>query len=81
MQNGCISAKWLFSGKLVVFGQKWFYLGIQLLDGQGWLYLGRVVVVGQKCDIRGDKLYSDKVFVFGQSGCIWARNVLFGQIG
>ena len=36
---GCNWAKWLYFGKVVVFGQsgcvcaKWFYLGIPLLDG------------------------------------------------
>ena len=24
-QIGCVRAKWVYSGKLVVFGQKWLY--------------------------------------------------------
>ena len=26
-KGGCIRAKWLCSGKVIVFGQKWLYLG------------------------------------------------------
>ena len=26
-QSGCIQAKWLYSGKVVVFWQKWLYSG------------------------------------------------------
>ena len=33
-----------------------------------------------KVDVIGQKwLYSDKVFVFGQGGCIWVKVVVIGQ--
>ena len=35
LQSGCILAKWLYSGKVVVIGQN-------------WLYAGKVVVFRQK---------------------------------
>ena len=49
-QSGRNQTKWLYSGKVVVFGQtlfyadklvviwqNWFYFGIQLVDGESWL--------------------------------------------
>ena len=67
-KTGCICAKadifdkkWLYSGKVVVFGQKRFYSGAsgsirvkEVAFGQGgcirakWLYSGKMVISGQK---------------------------------
>ena len=43
--------------------------------GQIWLYLGK-----SSC-IREKWLYSDKMVVFGQTGCIWARWLYLGKSG
>ena len=79
--NGCILAKWLYSGKKglqsgksagirekeVVFDQKWLDSAQVFVYGQKLLYSG-------KCGcIRA------KIVLFGQSGCIWAKVVVFGQ--
>ena len=45
-QTGCIRAKWMYSGKVVVFGQKWMYLGKSGCIGV------KVVVIEKKCCIR-----------------------------
>ena len=53
--------------QVVVFGQI-CCIGAKVdVFGQKWLYSGKVVVSGQKW------LYS------GQSGCIWAKLVVFWQ--
>ena len=62
----CIRSKWLYLGKMVVFGKSGSILAKVVVFGQGscirakWLYLGRVVVFEHMW------LYLDKVFVFGQ---------------
>ena len=78
--NGCIWAKWLYSGIVVVFGQKWLYSGKscsilakEVVFGQSdcirvrWLYSGKVAVIGQKCLYSGKWLYSDKIVYSGKS--------------
>ena len=40
-----------------------------------------MVVFGKSGFICGKWLYSGKVVVFGQNGCIWAKVVVFGQNG
>ena len=46
--------KWLYSGKVVVFGKssciqaKWHLWGKVFVFGQQWLYSGKVVVFGKK---------------------------------
>ena len=40
-----------------------------------------MVVLLKSCCIRAILLNSDKVVVFGESGCILARVVVFGQSG
>ena len=81
MQSGCIWAKmWLYSDKVVVFGQKCLNSIKSGCFMAKWLYSG-------KCGrIRARWLNSDKVLVFGQkwlysgkSGCIRAKVVVFGQ--
>ena len=59
-QSGRIRARWLYSGKVVVFGQKWLYSGKVVVFRQKWLNSDKVVEFEQKC------FYSGKVFVFGQ---------------
>ena len=64
--------KWLYSGKVVVFGQsgclwaKWFYSGYLVVFGQKWLYSGKVVV------------FMTKVVSLRQYGCFGAKVVVFG---
>ena len=43
-QGGCIRAKWLYSGKVVVFGQYLYYSGRVVVFGKKWLYSCKVVV-------------------------------------
>ena len=58
--------KWLYSGKVVVFGQgcciraRLLYSGKVVVSGKGGCIRSKVVVFGQKW------LYSGKVVVFGQ---------------
>ena len=59
--------KWLYSGKVVEFGQKYLYLCTSGCNREKtgcirakWLYSGKVVVFEQKW------LYSSKVDVLGQ---------------
>ena len=55
----CIRAKWLYSGKKVVFVKSGCILAKEDLLGQKWLYLGKVVMFGQSgCN-------PEKVVVFG----------------
>ena len=93
-ESGCIwasdsnRAKWLSSGKVVVFSESCSILANMVVIGQNssfgkkWLYLGKVVVLG-----RG-RLSSGKVVVFGQKGCFFrakwlssGKVVAFGQSG
>ena len=66
-KRGSIRAKWLFLGKVVVFGRKCFFCGQSgciretiVLFPAKWLYLGKVVV-------------------FVQGGCYRGKVVLFGK--
>ena len=45
------------------------------------MWSGKVVEFGKKCCIRAKWLYWTKVVVFGQSGYIRAKEVLFGKSG
>ena len=45
-KSGCIRAKWLYLGKMVVFGQG-SCIGQNGCIGEKWLHLGKVVVFGQ----------------------------------
>ena len=74
LQSSRVPAKWLYSGKVVVFGQRFLYSGKSgcirakvVVVGQNWLYSEKI------CCIR------DKIFVFLQKGSIWAKPVVFGQ--
>ena len=66
-KNCCICAK------LGLFGQKWLYSGKVVVFGQGgcilakWLYSGKSVFNRAKC------LYSSKWLYLGKNGCIWAK--------
>ena len=71
---------------MFVFGQKWLYWAKRLYSGKvlvfgqsgcnptkGFCIRSKMVVFGQKW------LYSDNLVVFGQSGCIRAKMVVFEQ--
>ena len=53
-QSGCVWEEWLYSGKVVVFGQKGLFSGKMVVFGQSgciweeWLCSGKVVVFGRK---------------------------------
>ena len=78
---------------MVVFGQKWLCSGkscyIQakvVVFGQKCLFSGKVLVIRQKCSysvkngcVRAKVVVLGHWVVFGQSGFIWAKMVLFGQ--
>ena len=80
--------KWLYSGKLVVFGQCvgirawWLFWGKSgciranmVVLGQIWLYSGKSGCIQKKW------LYSGKFVVFGQSGCNRAKWLYLGKSG
>ena len=55
MQSGFVRAKWLYSSKVVVFGQKLFYSGKSgcsgakvVVFGQKWLYSGKSCFIRAK---------------------------------
>ena len=52
--------KWLYSGKVVVFGQSGFFWGKSVCIRKQWLCSGKMVVFGKMCCTRV------KVFVIGQ---------------
>ena len=52
--------KWLYSSKVVVFGQNGCIRAKEFVFGEKWLYLGEVVVVGQKWLNSSNLLHSDK---------------------
>ena len=58
-QSCCIQQKWLYLGKVVVFGQK-LYLGKVVVFGQKCLYFFKVVLFGQSGFVL------EKVVVVGQ---------------
>ena len=47
-QSGCIQKKWLYLGKVVVFGQKRLYSGKSACIRARWLCSGKMVAMGQK---------------------------------
>ena len=58
--SGCIRAKWLYSGKVVVFGKKRLYSGKVALFGQNGCIRGRWIYLSKSgCNRK-------KVVVFGQ---------------
>ena len=74
-QSGCIRARWLYSGKMVVLGK------ISSI-WENWLYLGERCFFGciraKISVIRVERLYSGKVLVLAQNVCIRAKVVVFG---
>ena len=80
----CIRANWLYSGNVVVFGHGGCIWAKVIVLGQIWLYLGKygcirakVVVFGKKWLYSGKCLYSAKVVIFGQSGCLFGQKLVF----
>ena len=66
---GCIQAKCLYLGKLVVFGQKWLY------SGKSGSFRAKVLLYSDKMVVFGEKLlYS------GKSGCIWTRWLYWDKV-
>ena len=57
-QSNCVRVKWLYSGKVVVFGQSCCFRGKSGCIRAKWLYLAKVVVFGQSGCIRQKWLYS-----------------------
>ena len=78
-QIGCIRAKWLYTGKVVVFWQNLLYSGKKgciraklVVFGQMLLYSGKLVVFAQTGFIQARWLY------LGKSGCYREKVVVFG---
>ena len=84
-KNGCLRPKWLYSakriysGKVIAFGQEWFIRAKLFGSGETGCTRGKLVLFGQSCGIP------QKLVVFRQSGCIrgksgctWAKIVVFG---
>ena len=74
-QSGYIRAKWLYSGKVVVFGKVDVFEQQFVVIGKEWLYSGK-----SRCN-RANWLHSGKVVLFGQGGCFRGKVFLFGQSG
>ena len=66
-QSGFIWAMWLYSGKVVVFGQSVFNSAKVIVFGQRLLYSS-----------KGDCIQA-KVSVFVQNGCIWTKWLYSGK--
>ena len=71
---GCIRAKLLYSGKVIVIEQKCLCSGKNGCIRDKWLFFDKVVVFEQSGCIRVQWFYS------GKSGCIGAKVVLFGNV-
>ena len=76
--SGCIRAKWLYWGKMVIFAQKLLFSGKSgcnwakvVVFGQTLLFLGKVIVFRQTCCFRLRWLYSGKWLYSG-------TNLVFG---
>ena len=84
-QSGFIVVRWLYSGKMVVFGQSLHCKTViqkccirakkLLYSGKSGCTRAKVVVVLCKCGCIRAKV----LVVFGQSGCIRGKVVVFGQ--
>ena len=77
---GCIWAKWLYSGKVVVFGQSGCIWAKVDVFEQISCISAKLVVFGQNDWIWAKWFYLEKVVVFGQWGFIWSKVVVFVQI-
>ena len=66
-KSGCNLAKWLYSGISGCIRAKWFSYA------QKWFYLGKNCFIQTKIVVFGQG------FVFGQSGCIPGKVVVFGR--
>ena len=61
-ESGCIWARWLSSGKVVVFGKKWLYSGKGVVFRQSCCVREKFVVIGQKWLYSG-KIGSIRVYI------------------
>ena len=82
-KGGCIPARWVYSVKIGCIRARWFYSG-----KSGCIRVKEVIFaktcgcVWAKVDVFGQWwLYSGKVVIFLQSGCIRAKVVVYGQNG
>ena len=79
-QSGCNRARWLYSDKVVVFGQKWLYLVKLVVIGQKLFYSGKLVVFGLNWLYLGSVVVFGKMIVFGQklfssATCLYLRKI------
>ena len=65
--------KWLYSGKLVSFGNYGCNRASLLYSEKVFLFLQKLLYSGKSGCIRAKKV------VLGQSGCTWAKVVVFLQ--
>ena len=79
-KSDCIRPKWLYSGKVVVFGRSGCIRAKEVVKRQKWLFSVKVVVFGQKLLCSGKRgCIQAKVVVFGKSGSIQSNVVVFGE--
>ena len=65
--------KWLYSGKMVLFGKYGCNQACLLYSEKVFVFLQKLLYSGKSGCIRS------KVVVLGQSGCTWAKVVVFLQ--
>ena len=70
---------------MVVFEQKWLYSSKRccirkkvVVFGQSGLIRINWLISGKSGSLQGRRFYSGKMVVFGESGCIQAKVVVFG---
>ena len=81
-QSGCIRAKWLYSGKMVIFFAKVVvFVQKRLYLRKSGCFLAKVAVFGQSECIPANWLFLAKVVVFGQFGCDREKMLHSGKSG
>ena len=72
-QIGCIRAKWLYWGKVVVFGKKLLYSGKSGCIRENWLYL-----VKKWLYLCKSGCICTRLILFWKDGCIRAKGAVIG---
>ena len=71
---------WLYSGKVVVFGQNWLFSGKVVVFGKNccirakWLYLGESGCIWENGCIRTILVYLKKVFFFRTKVVVFGKD-------
>ena len=75
-KSGFICGKWLYSGKVVVFGQNGCTWAKVVVSGQNGCIWAKVVAFWQSVCYLAKLLYLSNGVVIGQSGCIRASDFI-----